>query len=1365
MAKDFEKSLGDQNTFQGQAKSSPQDLDTRSLGDQATFAGGGDQGTFEDDGMEIVDLEARYSIQKTLGMGGMGEVLLATDTRLNRQVAIKRILGDAARSKTAVSRFLTEAKSIAALNHPNIVQIYDYGRAKDGPFLIMEFVDGESLLDQCRNGALPLQEAVDLACQLCDGLTKAHNAGIIHRDIKPANILLTTDGTPKLTDFGLAKAETADTGMTMAGAVLGTLDFMPPEQRRDAALADARSDLWSLAATLYQMVTGESPRVIDLDLCPKELRAVLSQGLKTKKEDRYQNARDLREALRQSLTASASDTVEQLGAGECPSCHTKNESNRKFCRNCAQTLEVQCLACQSKIPIWDHVCGDCGAKQVEALEARRAAMESQKENAIALLESLDFTQAIALTRKLRDESDSRLQHLQGWCDGFLADIEKRQTRELEHLKQLRAEATSHEKAYDYPAAIRALEQAPEILRSVFLPGEKSSVASDLTRLSKIQQECQKLENHIRERVAKRQLVGLDEEVNKLLKLRPNFEEVQKLKLQLEQRQSKLIATRDDAFIEAQSKLGSYDYDGALASLSRIDPSVATQEIMLVRAEAERKQKSLQSLLESIQQAVQEKRYDGLLAMVNQALSLKPDHATMPQLQSQLQEREDKGRARAQEILAKAQGLRKTCKFEAASTLVQSIPAEFWSDEADSLVASCSELETMRRRVLAATQNEYKSQRYEEALEATRPYEALVKSNNLKDEAFNELVSEIQSEINKKVAVGVFGRQLLVVGGALIVLVLVLGIPFFLIYTKSTESQIASNKTEIREKSETSSKSIPADALPQKSTTVSPKTTNTPPESITSTDATKNIPCDLTNSIGMKLNLIHRGAFLMGSPEHEKERREFEEEQHQVRLTRSFYLGIFEVSQREYKLVMGMNPMEPEKPQEKKPLVGENLPVGEVNWNEAIEFCEKLSKLPEEKAAGRIYRLPSEAEWEYACRAGTDTPWHFGDSFEILQDYVSCEETNPKRKLFPTGSKKPNQWGLYDMHGSVSEWCLDHRSSYNREPQVDPCFVDVNNPRTGSRITRGGSGVDGFEHTRSASRSSEDPRYRSNKNGFRVAMTTPELDTNSLESEKQRLVKEKEAISDLQKRIASLPPISNSAGMELKPILPGKFTMGSPVTEEKRMSDERLHEVTLTRPFFIGVHEVTQQQYTLVTGIPSTKNRKVNEPIDNLSWDEATSFCELLSQMPEEKRLERVYRLPTEAEWEYACRAGTETAYWFGDDPSRINEYSDMKIMEPNTSVISAPTKPVGSKKANPWGLYDMYGNVEEWCGDWYSENYPVIAIDPIGPLKGESKVKRGGDTTGVVYDYRSAKRRFQLPRVKACGLRVVMIQESYRPTK
>jgi hypothetical protein len=165
-------SLNDQNTFPGRAKPNKDDADTRSLGDQVTVTGGrgvanpkglGDQATFGgaggddaylDDDMEVVDLEARYKIERTLGKGGMGEVLLATDTRLDRKVAIKRILSDSARRKTAVNRFLTEAK----LNHPNIVQIYDYGRAKDGPFLIMEYVE-TSLLERCRDGALPSDQA------------------------------------------------------------------------------------------------------------------------------------------------------------------------------------------------------------------------------------------------------------------------------------------------------------------------------------------------------------------------------------------------------------------------------------------------------------------------------------------------------------------------------------------------------------------------------------------------------------------------------------------------------------------------------------------------------------------------------------------------------------------------------------------------------------------------------------------------------------------------------------------------------------------------------------------------------------------------------------------------------------------------------------------------------------------------------------------------------------------------------------------------------------------------------------------------------------------------------------------------------
>ena len=351
----FEKSLGDEHTMGG-------DTDVNSLGDASTMGDANIEDDWGGDDMELVDLSTRYTEEGVLGKGGMGEVLLATDTRLNRKVAIKRILGKAARSKTATQRFLTEAQSIAALNHTNIVQIYDYGRSTEGPFLIMECVQGGSLLDKCKEGPIELEEAVNIFSQLCDGLAKAHAANIIHRDIKPANVLISEDGVPKLTDFGLAKDDAADTGLTMQGAVIGTLDFMPPEQREGAHLTDHRSDLWSLAATFYQMLTGKSPKVINLSSVPANIQQALAKSLEENRDDRYQSALEMKEAVQQAA-ASGLHASRDLGEGECPQCGTINPSDRKFCRECTAKLQVPCLKCQVLIPIWDKGCGECGALQ------------------------------------------------------------------------------------------------------------------------------------------------------------------------------------------------------------------------------------------------------------------------------------------------------------------------------------------------------------------------------------------------------------------------------------------------------------------------------------------------------------------------------------------------------------------------------------------------------------------------------------------------------------------------------------------------------------------------------------------------------------------------------------------------------------------------------------------------------------------------------------------------------------------------------------------------------------------------------------------------------------------------------------------
>jgi hypothetical protein len=394
---------------------------------------------------------------------------------------------------------------------------------------------------------------------------------------------MTTDGIPKLTDFGLAKAESADTGMTMAGAVLGTLDFMPPEQRRDAALTDARSDLWSLAATLYQMVTGKSPKIIKFNDVPKALQEVLGKALEDRKEDRYQSAKELKQALKQSLTAG---TEVDLELGACPQCGTKNETNRKFCKKCAQSLEVPCLSCSSKIPMWEEVCGQCGTKQSGLVEQRKQAMAQQRDQAEQWLESLEFQKASQLATLLGDETDLRLQHLKSWSQKFLQQVEKRTREELARLSELVCEALKHEQAYDYPSAIHTLDQVPEALRNQGVEAWKGMTAAKLLkRVQTKRQEAQQLEKLIQQRVSSRQVNGLQAEVDKFLELCPNHTAMLKLKQQLVDREAKLVATRDEAYAAAKKLIDALDFEGVVRELNRIDPYVMQPAIAHLKEEA------------------------------------------------------------------------------------------------------------------------------------------------------------------------------------------------------------------------------------------------------------------------------------------------------------------------------------------------------------------------------------------------------------------------------------------------------------------------------------------------------------------------------------------------------------------------------------------------------------------------------------------------------------------------------------------------------------------------------------------------------------------------------------------------------------
>jgi Tol biopolymer transport system component len=281
-----------------------------------------------------------YEILAPLGAGGMGEVYLAEDTRLNRKVAVKLLPADFAADADRVRRFEQEAKATSALNHPNILTVYDIGEHAGSPFIVSELLEGEELRAQLNDGALPVRQAIEYAQQMAAGLAAAHEKGITHRDLKPENLFVTRDGRVKILDFGLAKLKPqklagsvntdAPTRMpqTDPGTVMGTVGYMSPEQVRGGE-ADHRADIFSFGVILYEMLTGqrafgsgsigemmsailkEEPPEISIinSKVPTPLERVVNHCLAKRPEERFQSARDLGFAL----SALSSPSGSRLG--------------------------------------------------------------------------------------------------------------------------------------------------------------------------------------------------------------------------------------------------------------------------------------------------------------------------------------------------------------------------------------------------------------------------------------------------------------------------------------------------------------------------------------------------------------------------------------------------------------------------------------------------------------------------------------------------------------------------------------------------------------------------------------------------------------------------------------------------------------------------------------------------------------------------------------------------------------------------------------------------------------------------------------------------------------------------------------------
>ena len=279
--------------------------------------------------------DGRYRIERKLGAGGMADVYLAEDQELGRRVAIKILNSRHGNDDQFIERFRREAKNAAALNHPNIVSIYDRGEAEDTYYIAMEFLDGRTLKELIvGRGAAPVNVAIEYARQILSALRFAHRHGIVHRDIKPHNVLVDGEGRVKVTDFGIARAGTSQ--MTEAGSIVGTAQYLSPEQAKGGEV-DPRSDLYSLGIVLYELLTGKTPfdgeTPVEIAMkhlsatpqppsklrpdIPPELDMVVLRALAKNPDDRYQSADEMEADLERvargaSVAATTVDTATQV---------------------------------------------------------------------------------------------------------------------------------------------------------------------------------------------------------------------------------------------------------------------------------------------------------------------------------------------------------------------------------------------------------------------------------------------------------------------------------------------------------------------------------------------------------------------------------------------------------------------------------------------------------------------------------------------------------------------------------------------------------------------------------------------------------------------------------------------------------------------------------------------------------------------------------------------------------------------------------------------------------------------------------------------------------------------------------------------
>lgn len=464
------------------------------------------------------------------------------------------------------------------------------------------------------------------------------------------------------------------------------------------------------------------------------------------------------------------------------------------------------------------------------------------------------------------------------------------------------------------------------------------------------------------------------------------------------------------------------------------------------------------------------------------------------------------------------------------------------------------------------------------------------------------------------------------------------------------------------------------------------------------------PClvvKVNDTLSINMMCVEGGTFTMGDGENA----------HQVSLS-SYSIGQTEVTQALWEAVMGTNPS--------ANTANKQLPVTNISWFDCQEFIKKLNQL-----TGMRFRLPTEAEWEYAARGGQKSKGYTYAGSNDLKE-VAWYASNSGNKLHAVGEKLPNELGIYDMSGNAWEWCHDWHAPYPTTHQYNPLGPEVGKAvgKQYIRVFRGGSyGYAAAYH----------------QNTFRD-ITGPEPDKGTANLGLRLVLSDEVNFQTIH--------VNDTLSFHMMDVKGGTFMMGAMEGDTQANANEKpAHEVTLTYDYHIMQTEVTQALWKAVMGNNPSTMIGDDLPVNNVLWEEADAFVKRLSQMTG-----YTFHLPTEAEWEFAARGGKKSKDYLYAGSNKVDEVAWYN------SNSGGVTHPVAQKMPNELGIYDMSGNVWEWCSDWLAPYTAEAQLNPTGPATGECHVYHGGGWTYGQNFCRSSHRRQTVSGYvqQALGLRVVL---------